>query len=378
VAAGLATTPALLLTARAVQGLGGALLIPVTLSLLTNTFTERAARTRALGTWSAVGAIGAAAGPVIGGVLTQWAGWRWVFLISIPLGIATLIMSAVALPRRDQAVVRTKLDVLGATLATLGLVAIVYAVMIGGWAGLGMLVLGIALLGVFLLHQAKWATDPLLPLSVFRARTVSSGNVVMFLLGLGFFASPILISLYLQDVHGYSPLRAGLGFLPIGAAMFAGAQSAGRLTLVFGARRAAVVFCAIGALGLAGMAALFGPTTSYLVGVAIPGVVLGFGTAAAFTPITVIATSGVRPSQNGLAAGLLNTTRQTSGAIGLAMLSALAAAVSGAHSSAGGYSAAFFASAGCVVIAAIVAAVAMPAAPQSYQTKPDERLLERA
>ncbi len=351
------------------QGLGGALLIPVTLSLLTTTFTDRSARTRALGTWSAVGAVAAAAGPVIGGVLTQWFGWRWVFLISLPLGALVLAVSYVKLPRLDPGVPRTRLDVWGATLATGGLVATVYAVMSFGssaWIGGALLVTGVALLGLFTAHQARWSTNPLLPLSVFRVRTVSGGNVVMFLLGLGFFASPILISLYLQDVYGFSPLRAGLGFLPVGAAMFAGAQSAGRLTLFFGARRAAVIFCVIGTVGLAAMAVLLGAGGSYVVAVAIPGVVLGFGTAAAFTPITVIATSGVLPSQNGLAAGLLNTVRQASGAVGLAALSTVVTVLRPAGLTYG-YSVAFVSSAGCVAVAGLVAAVVLPQT--SYPTK---------
>ncbi|MBB5854118.1 DHA2 family efflux MFS transporter permease subunit [Amycolatopsis umgeniensis] len=368
-AAGLAGSPETLLAARTVQGFGGALLMPVTLSLLTTTFTEPARRARVLGTWSAVGAAGAAAGPVIGGLLTQWAGWRWVFFVSVPIGVAAVLAAGAVLPLRDRSRPRGRLDVLGAMLSTAGLVAVVYAVMrfsADDWVL--PLVGGLVLLGVFLVHQHRWADEPLVALGIFRLRSVLSGNVVIFLLGLGFLASPILLSLYLQDVHGYSPLQAGLAYLPVGVAMFAGAQTAGGMSMRLGPRRAAALYCAIGAAGFTGVAALTGAHSSYVVSVLLPGMVFGFGTAAAFTPITVAATSGVPERQNGLAAGLLNTVRQTSGAIGLAALTALAAAVtatwqtglSKGEALVHGYTAAFLASAACLAAAAVVAAATMP------------------
>ncbi|MFD9904389.1 DHA2 family efflux MFS transporter permease subunit [Streptomyces sp. NPDC059063] len=379
VACGSAPTSQALLAARAAQGLGGALLMPVTLSLLTTTFTEPARRARVLGTWSAVGAVGAASGPVVGGVLTQFAGWRWVFFVTVPIGVLALVGAARGLERHDLSG-RPRLDVVGAALATAGLTGVVYAVMraaVAAWTSLevlGPLLGGVALVGVFLLHQARWARQPLLPLGVLRLRAVSSGNVVMFLLGLGFFASPILLSLYLQDVHGWSPLRAGLGYLPVGVAMFAGARAAGPLTVRLGARRASVLCCLVGAAGFAGVAAFLGADGSYPLTVVVSGGVFGFGTAAAFTPITVAATSGVPAERSGLAAGVLNTVRQTSGAVGLAVISTVSASAAaawatahpgrgGAHGPyalAHGYGVAFLLSAGCVAAAACVAALTMP------------------
>ncbi|MFC5144660.1 MFS transporter [Streptomyces aureoversilis] len=379
VACGFAMTAEVLLAARALQGLGGALLMPVTLSLLTTTFTEPGRRARVLSTWSAVGAVGAASGPVVGGVLIQWAGWRWVFFVTVPIGVLCLFGAARGLPRHDRTG-RPSLDVVGAALATAGLTGVVYAVMraaVAGWTSpqvTGPLVGGDVLLGILVLHQARWARQPLLALDLFRLRAVSSGNVVMLLLGLGFFASPILLSLYLQDVHGWSPLRAGLGYLPVGAAMFAGARAAGALTLRFGPRRTSVVCCLLGAVGFAGVAASLGTDGSYLLTVVLSGVVFGFGTAAAFTPITVAATGGVPPARSGLAAGVLNTVRQTSGAVGLAVTSTVSAAAAdawaathpgrgGAHGAAAlahGYGVAFLVCAGCVAVAALVAALAMP------------------
>ncbi|GAA1956187.1 DHA2 family efflux MFS transporter permease subunit [Amycolatopsis minnesotensis] len=380
-AGGFAGSAELLLVARAVQGLGGALLMPVTLSLLTTTFTDPARKAKALGTWSAVGAIGAAAGPVLGGVLMQWAGWRSVFFVTVPIGIAAMLAAPAVIARGDRSAARPRLDFVGATLATAGLVGVVYGVMrsaVAGWDSaevLGALVGGAVLLVLFLVHQAKWARDPLLSLGVFRLRAVSSGNVVMMLVGLGFFASPILLSLYLQDVHGYTPLQAGLGYLPVGVAMFAGAKFAGAVSVRLGPRRATVLYCLVGAAGFAALAALIGADRSYLVSVLVPGAVFGFGTASAFTPITLAATTGVPAHQNGLAAGLLNTVRQTSSAVGLAVLTTISAGVAASWSAAHqdgpdspgalshGYSVAFAVSAACVVVAAIAAATLMPRVP---------------
>ncbi|MER6991759.1 DHA2 family efflux MFS transporter permease subunit [Saccharopolyspora hirsuta] len=387
-AGGLAVSAELLLAARAVQGVGGALLMPVTLSLLTTTFTDPAKRARMLGAWSAVGAAGAASGPVLGGLLTQWAGWRWVFFVTVPIGVLAVVVAWAVLPSRPGGAERPRLDVLGAVLVTAGLVGIVYAVMHSSeaaWAEVSVwspLLAGLVVLGVFLVHQSRWSREPLVPLGLFRQRSVSSGNVVMLLLGLGFFASPILLSLYLQDVHGYSPLGAGLGYLPIGAAQFAGAQVAGSLSVRLGVRRAAALSCLLGAAGLACIALLTGVHASYATSVMLPGLVFGFGTTAAFTPITMGATSGVPAHQNGLAAGLLNTVRQTSGAIGLAALSVLSAAAAASWRSAHpgdeldalahGYTAAFSASAVCVAVAGIIAAAAMPGMSVSAR-KPGQR-----
>ena len=379
-AGGFAGSAELLLAARAVQGFGGALLLPVTLSLLTTTFTAPRRRVRALGTWSAVGAVGAAAGPVIGGVLTQGAGWRWVFFVSVPIGVAAIAGAVSVLPPRTRPAVRARLDLAGAGMSTAGLGGVVYAVMRSsavGWTGpevLGSLCGGLALLAVFVLHQARWAEAPLVALGVLRLRTVGSGNVVMLLLGLGFYASPVLLSLYLQDVHAYSPLRAGLGYLPVGLAMFAGAQVAGPLTIRLGARRATVLCCLVGALGCVALAAGIGADSPYLVSVVLPGAVFGFGTAASFTPITVVATGGVPQEQGGLAAGLLNTVRQTRGAIGLAVLTTVATAAAGSWAAdhphgggdrapralAHGYTVAFAVSAAWIAAAALVAALTMP------------------
>ncbi|MER6666910.1 MFS transporter [Amycolatopsis japonica] len=368
--AGLAADPALLLLARAGQGVGGALLMPATLSLLTDTFPAGPRRARALSTWSAIGAVGAASGPLAGGLLTQFLGWRWVFFVNVPLGLVAVAGTLVLLPGRSRSGPAHRLDVVGAVLATAGLTGVVYAVMESeavGWGAsevIGPLIAGILLCGLFLLHQARWAAAPLVPLSLFRHRAVRGANLVMFLLGLGFFGAPVLISFALQYVHGAGPLGAGLGFLPAGLAMFAGAKAAGPLTIRLGARRAAALGCALGAAGLAGVAASLATGGSSAAMIVLPSVVFGFGTASAFTPLTVAATSGVPTTSGGVAAAVLNTVRQTSGAIGLAVLTTIAAAASGRspveQGLAHGYAVAFAVSAVCVAAAAAVGVVVLP------------------
>ncbi|MFG1797547.1 DHA2 family efflux MFS transporter permease subunit [Nocardia sp. NPDC049149] len=358
VAVGFADSPVFLLIARAVQGLGGALLMPVTLSMLTAAFVEPAARARALAIWSAVGAAGAAAGPVLGGVLTQVAGWRWVFFVIAPLGVIGMIGAMVVLPPRDTAVVRPRLDVLGAVLVTAGITGVVLAIMRSAAAGFGdptvyvAMLAGVALIAMFAVHQAFWSAEPLVPLSIFRLRSVTSANVVIFLLGVGFLGSPVLLSLYMQDVYGYSPLLAGVGYLPSGVAMICGSRSAGWLTVRLGPRRAAALCCAIGGTGFACTAVGIALNAPYFWSVLVAGMIFGFGTAAAFTPLTVAATDGVPPERNGLAAGVLNTVRQTSGAVGLAALSAVALNA--------GYATAFAVCAACLVAAGVVARILMP------------------
>ena len=220
------------------------------------------------------------------------------------------------------------------------------------------------LLGLFLVHQHRWADSPLVPLHLFGSRHVSAANAVIFCLGLGFFASPVLLSAYLQNVQGYSPLRAGLAFLPAAAALFAGAQAAGGVTHRFGVRAIAASGALAAAAGFAWLTQL-GALTAYWPGIAGPEILFGLGIGVAFTPITIAATS-VPPAIAGVAAGLLNTVRQVATALGLAVLSALAASRSSGP--ARGYDLAFLV-AGIVALVAAGGAVLLlprraPAAPE--------------
>ena len=358
---GAAGGPAQLLAARAVQGVGGALLMPATLTVVHQTYADPVRRTRALGLWSMVGAVGAAAGTVAGGVLTDALGWRWVFWVKVSVGLAVAVGGWALLPRhRRTAREHGGLDLVGALLVTAGLAALVYGVVTVRTPGalgtaLGALVGAVVLLGVFVLHQGRWARSPLMPLRIFAHRAVSSANVVMFGLGLAYLASPVLLALQLQRVLRYSPTQAGFAFVPAALAVMLGAQAAGRLTPRWGTRRAAVVGTAVTAAGFLWLAAA-DAHRAFVPDIALPSVVFGLGAGFTFTPLTVAATGGVGPALTGLASGLLNTTRQVATALGIALLSTLADAVGGAR----GYQLAFLVSGLAVALASVTAAVWMP------------------
>jgi EmrB/QacA subfamily drug resistance transporter len=325
---GLAQTSTELTIARAAQGLGGAVLSPATLTIIMTTFGEGEKRHRALGAWSAVAGLGGAAGVILGGVLTSYLSWRWVLYVNIPIGVCAIIATLLLLPesRRPDAV--RSLDVRGAILATAGLALLVYAIVgtdVHAWTAartLVELVIALVLLGAFLFSQTR-VSDPLMPLSLFKSRSVSSANAVMLLMGVVFFSMWYFLSLYLQDVHGYHPLRTGLLFLPMSTAIIVGAQTAGRVIGRLGPQRMLVFGMGLSAIGFASLTQL-SATSSYLQGV-LPGtLVISFGMGLSFTPLATAATAGVHWSQAGIASGLLNTSRQVGGSIGLAALATLA------------------------------------------------------
>jgi MFS family permease len=277
------------------------------------------------------------------------------------------VLVVVALPPRSRgAHSGPRLDVVGAVLVTAGLTALVLGVMNAGEPGpAGPAVVvealgGIGLLAAFGLHQQRWAAHPLIPPSIFRIRAVSSANAVMFLVGLGFFASPVLLSLALQNNHGYPPVAAGLAFVPGAVGLVVGGRFAGRMAVALGTRRAAVAGLLTAAAGFAGLAVVLGLPALLPAAMAGSAAVFGLGVGTAFTPITIAATGGVSPDRYGTAAGLLNTVRQASGAIGLAALSAVAVGRGAPGASGSGYVLAFALAAACTLLAAAVAAVAMP------------------
>lgn len=358
---GLATGAAQLVIARAVQGVGGALLMPTTLTIVHLAYAGAAERARALGLWSMIGAVGAAAGTVFGGVLTDSLGWRWVFLIKVPIGLVVLVIAWRVLAHRPPSESpREPLDVAGALLVTCGLAALVYGVVaFGEPSGTGRAVVfltaAILLLALFVAWQHRWARSPLMPLRIFRQRAVSSANAVMFCLGVGYLASPVVLSLYLQNVLDYSPSRAGLGFLPTALAVMAGAQVTGWLTTRWGTRPTACLGLTLVAAGFLLLVRL-GQDTAFLPDIVVPLILVGVGAGVAFTPITVAATSSAPPAMTGLASGLLNTTRQVSTALGIAVLTAVAHAQGGAQ----GYGTAFLIAGSLAVLATVGAATLMP------------------
>lgn len=331
---GLATNPGLLIAMRAVQGLGAAVLAPATLTILTTAFTEGAGRTKALAIWSAVSSAGGAAGNLIGGVLTDALSWRWILLINVPIGAVAVLAALRLLPSGRPRAASGRLDVPGAVLATLGVTALVYGVNQAGtqgWRGpttLTGLAVGAVALTVFAVTEARYAVAPLLPPRLVRQRTIWAGNVAMLLAGGCFIPMWYFLSLYMQDVLHYGALATGIGFLPHTLAGIAAARLAPAVMERTGARGLIVFGALLGAVGFLWQSGI-STHSGYLDGLLGPAIVMSAGMGLLITPITTTVTSGVREQDAGAAAGLMNTTRQMGGAVGLAALVTLATADGG-------------------------------------------------
>jgi EmrB/QacA subfamily drug resistance transporter len=352
-----------------VQGIGAAILAPATLSLLTTTFTEPAARRRALGAWSATAASGAAAGVLTGGILTDLLDWRWVLFVNVPIGVA-LIAGAVMSLSESRAQQSPRLDLGGSVTVTGGLALLVYGIVStdtrswGSAATIGTLLGGAALLGLFVVIERRVA-HPLVPLGVFRRRSVAAANGIAVTIGAALFGLFFFLSLYLQQVNGYSPLRAGFAFLPAALATLVGALMSARIVTRLGARRQLVLGPLMAVAGLAWLAQL-SAGDSYVRDVFGPLLLAGLGLGLSFVPMTIAATTDVPMHQAGLASGLLNTTRQVGGAVGLAVMATIAG---GAATPTTGYDRAFWISAAMLLIGAAIA-LALPAEPRRTQLVP--------
>jgi EmrB/QacA subfamily drug resistance transporter len=373
-ACGLAPGPGALVAARAVQGLGAAVLAPATLTILTTTFTEPRERARALGIWSAALASGGATGALLGGVLTDTLSWRWIFLVNVPVGLAGIIAARAVLPESRGAVASRSLDVGGALTVTAGLTALVYGLVrtdVVGWTSpetVTALLAAAVLLAAFLVIETRVAAAPLVPLGLLRGRALAGANLAMLCVGGSMFAMWYFVSLYLQGVLGESPLRAGLAFLPASLAVIAGAQAGARLVPRLGPRRVLLVSPLLIAAGLAWMSRV-SADGAYVTDILGPIVVAALGLGLSFPPGTYAATAGVAPRDAGLASGLVNSTRQVGGAIGLAALATIAVSQttaalghgSPAEALVAGYRSAFLVGA-CVAVAASLSALLIPAA----------------
>ncbi len=330
-AGGLAQNGTTLLVARALQGLGGAVLSPATLTILTTTFRDGPGRARAMGLWSAVAGAGGAAGALLGGVLTDLLSWRWILFVNVPIGLGALVAARLTLVETRGESSSRSLDGLGAVLVTGGLMALVYAIVntdTHAWGSARTLVtLAVAavLLVWFVVHEAWVARAPLVPLRLFASRSVSGANLVMLAVSAAIFATWYFQSLYLQQVQGYSPLLTGLAFVPQTLAIIVGAQLSSRLVTRIGARPLLLFAPLMTAAGL-GLLSRLGPTSSYLGSILAPSVLITLGLGLAFTPIAFAATTGVAREEAGLASGVVNTMRQVGGSIGLAVLATLATA----------------------------------------------------
>ena len=367
---GLSNSQRLLEGARAVQGLGGAVVSAVAFSLIMFLFTEPAERAKAMGVFGFVMAGGGSIGVLLGGVLTNSLNWHWIFLVNLPIGVAVVALSLRLLPADRVAPASRRVDVAGAVTVTAALMLAVYAIVNGnqtGWTSgrtLGLLGGALALLVVFLAIEARIKT-PLVPLGLFRLRSVATSNIVGVLWAAAMFAWFFISALYLQFVLGYSPLKVGLAFLP--ANLIMGAFSLGlsaKLVMRFGIKRplAAGLLLAAAGLVLFARAPVDG---SFVVDVLPSMILLGCGAGMAFNPMLLAAMSEVAPEQSGLASGVVNTAFMMGGALGLAVLASLAAsrtdslAASGlGHLAAlnGGYHAALLVGAGFAVAAASIGA----------------------
>jgi EmrB/QacA subfamily drug resistance transporter len=364
---GLAGSEGVLIGGRVVQGLGAAVLSPATLTILLSSFPEGPERARAMGWWMAIGAAGGATGGLVGGLLTEFLSWRWVLLFNVPVGLAALLAASRLL--HDVPVTRRpRLDVPGAFTATAGLAALVFGITqieAHGWTAAQTLVpLAIAavLLSVFVQLQ-RHAREPLMPLSLFRIPGLAVANAVTLASGLGVFAVWFFLTLYMQEVLGWEPLHAGVGFLPLTGGIILGTQVTTRW---LGARDPRAVVSGSLLLAAAGFVVLHfaDESTGYLRGVAVPGFLVMFGAGIAFPPIIGAATAGVGPALHGLASGVVNTNRMVGGALGLAVLATVAssrtAEVAGnaapdAAALVAGFQVAYLVGAGTTVLAAALA-----------------------
>ncbi|MEU8710090.1 MFS transporter [Streptomyces sp. NPDC048565] len=380
VVGGAADAPVTLVLARAFQGLGAAVMAPATLTVLGTTFTEPAARARAFGWWSAVSGAAGAIGVLAGGVIIQWFSWRWIFLVNAPIGL--LLFATVrwvvpeTRPRRTGA--GRGLDLPGAVTVTLGLMAAVYGVSeahVHGWGSarvLAPLLGGAALLAVFLVIQARFATSPLVPLGVFRNRSVTAANLVAFFGIAALFSTFYFFTLVLQQVLHYSPLRTGLSYLPLSLGIALGGWGVASLVPRTGPRPILLGGLALSGTALFWLSAVDAGST-YTGDVLGPATLLGFGMGAVLNATTNAATAGLPAHQAGLASGLLNTTRQLGSAVGLVTLAALSAARIDSRAAEGatptdalasGYGLALT-GAGVFAVAGLVAALFVPVRKQS-------------
>jgi EmrB/QacA subfamily drug resistance transporter len=367
-ACGLAGSQWVLIVARAVQGLGGAVVSAVALSLIMNLFTEPAERAKAMGIYGFVCAGGGSIGVLLGGLLTSSLSWHWIFLVNLPIGIAVYVLSLRLLTDSQGHAAGEKLDVAGAVSITTALMLAVYAIVNGneiGWLStqtLLMLGAAIVLLLVFLSIQARVA-HPLMPLGLFRSRNVLVINIVAVLWAAAMFAWFFISALYMQLVLNFTPMQVGLAFLPanIIMAIFSLGLSA-KLVMLWGNKLPLAAGLLLAAVGLA----LFSraPVNGQLVTDVLPGMVLlGLGAGIAFNPMLLLAMSDVEPSQSGLASGVVNTAFMMGGALGLAVLASLAAAVTTSQTKLGvdaasalnaGYQIAFLVGAGFAVLASFL------------------------
>jgi EmrB/QacA subfamily drug resistance transporter len=381
---GLASSSGQLIAARALQGLGAALVSPAALAIVTTTFAEGAERNKALGVWGAVAGSGGAAGVLLGGVLTDGLGWEWVLYVNVPIALGAAFL-APRLLQESRDTGRSGFDVAGAVTVTAGLALLVYALVdtvdVGWGSGqtLGLLAVALALLGAFIAIERS-RRDPLVPFGIFRLRTLRGANVVGLLVGMALFSMFFFISLYLQQVLGYDALKAGLAYLPLAVTIIISAGVASQLVTRFGFKPILIAGLLFVTAGLAWFSQVSAPGGTYVGDVLFPSLLAAIGLGLSFVPVTIAAVTGTKDDQAGLASGLINTSQQVGGALGLAILATVANSTTTDAFEGGernpavaltaGFQDAFLAGAGLGALAVVLAAVLISSA--------DSRELARA
>lgn len=365
---GYANSPFMLVALRALQGVAAALMTPAALSIVLVTFEEERARNQALGFWSLVATGGAAAGLLLGGFLTQYLSWRWNFFVNVPVGVVLLFLLARFLPAREHEEADASLDLPGAVSVTLGIVALVYAVsMAPAWGWLSAqtalhALVALGLLAFFVWNESRVA-HPLMPLSIFRVTNVAAANAVMAPIVAGMFGMFFISSLFIQEVLHYSPLMTGLAFLPFPFVLGVVSSNIPHYVSRHGYKPFIVAGLSLSVLGMAWMTRL-PADASYWVDLFPTFLLMPIGLGMLFMPIIAAATYGVPPEEAGLASGLITTSQQMGGALGLSILTSVAASVTaGAGSDIGalvnGYRVAFGVGAGFMIVALVLAIFAI-------------------
>ncbi len=324
---GIAWSEGVLVAARGFQGLGAAIISPAALSILMTTFAEGPERNKALGAWGAVGAFGAVAGVLLGGILTDLLSWHWIFYLNVPVAAAALAVTPLLVTESRDATVKT-FDAAGAVLVTSGLVVLVYAITKAqdyGWGSartIGLFAMSAVLLAGFIVREAR-TREPLMPLSLFRLRTLVGANIAGLILGTVLFSMFLMLTLYMQQVLHYSPLRTGVAYLAVAGTAIVWSAVAAQLVTRIGVKPVLVAGMAFLTAGLAYFTQV-SPDGSYVTDL-LPGfLVIAVGMGFSFVPISIAALAGVRRSEAGLASGLINTSQQIGGALGIAALSSVA------------------------------------------------------
>ena len=328
-ACALSDSRSLLIGARAIQGIGGAVISPASLAIITTSFAEGRERNRALGVWGAVGGIGAASGALLGGVLTQGLGWQWVFLVNVPVGIAVLAIGPALVPAARASLGHRHFDLAGALLVTAGFVSLVFGIVRSdalGWGATGVLApigASVVMLAAFVAVEGRFATAPLVPLWIFTRARLRAANLVVLALYSGVFVMWFFTSLYVQQVLGWDAIKTGLGFLPMTLGVAIASSRAPTLAARFGTRATITAGMSLAALGLLILTGMH-PGGGYLETVLPGGLAAAVGLGLALVPATIVAVQGVPADEAGVASGLLNTSRLLGGALGLAVLSTIA------------------------------------------------------